>query len=132
MRVEFCDVPVVLNWGVVEFCDIPVVIYRALVDVVGAVQIVCVVDAEVGVVDVVRVGRCVVLDTNRPLLLLGNPDTVLAVSVNVGFLRVEVDEFKFEVCMDESEELKAVVVDKFDTVEFETGPFPLVGRAELN
>lgn len=83
------------------------------------------------VVDIVGVGIYAVLDADGPLLLLGNSDTVLLASVYVSLLRVEVDEFKFEVCIDESEELKAVV-DEFATVEFEMASFLLVGSAALN
>lgn len=83
------------------------------------------------VVDIVGVGIYAVLDADGPLLLLGNSGIVLLASVYVGLLRVEVDEFKFEVCIDESEELKAVV-DEFAAVEFEMASFLLVGSAALN
>lgn len=96
----------------VEFCDILVVLNRDVVDIVG-------------------VGRCAVLDADGPFLLLNNSDIVLLASVYVGLLRVEVDALKFAACIDESEELRAVV-DEFTAIEFETTTFPLVGSAALN
>ena len=85
------------------------------------------------VVDIVGVGRCAVFDVDSCLLLLGSSGKVLVVvaSVYVDLLRVEVDEFKFEVYVDESEDLKTVA-EEFSAVEFKTSPFSLVGSAALS
>lgn len=98
----------------VEFCGRPLVLNRDVVDIVG-------------------VGRCAVFDVDSCLLLLGSSGKVLVVvaSVYVDLLRVEVDEFKFEVYVDESEDLKTVA-EEFSAVEFKTSPFSLVGSAALS
>lgn len=103
----------VITCARVEFCGRTVVLNRDVVNTAG-------------------VGRCAVLDADGCLLLLGSSDKVLLVaSVYVDLLRVEVDEFKFEVCVGESEELNTVA-EEFSAVEFKINPFPLVGSAALN
>ena len=94
----------------VEFCGILEVLNRDVADIVG-------------------VGGYAVLEAGSPSLLLGNSDIfVLVVSVYVGLIRAEVDEFEV---LYVDEKLKAVK-DEFAVVDSKTSLFSPAGKASAD